>query len=61
MYNKPRLKIISWNLAGRVRYADAQIAFLKRQNPDVVALQEVTKRTLPILLKLLADQGLNKI
>jgi len=59
MYNKARLKIISWNLAGRVRQAKAQVIFLKRQNPDIVALQEVTKRTLPILLKLLADQGLN--
>ena len=53
------MKLISWNLAGRVRYADAQGAFLAHRNPDIVALQEVTKRTLPILLKLLADQGLN--
>lgn len=59
MYNKVNLRIISWNLASRLRNAKAQVAFLGRHNPDVVALQEVTKRTLPILLKLLVDQGLN--
>ncbi len=55
------LKLISWNLAARVQRVEVQGAYLSNHKPDIVALQEVTKRTLPILHKLLAAQGLNHI
>jgi len=55
------LKLISWNLAGRVQRVVAQCAYLANRKTDIVAFQEVSKRTLPILHKLLAAQGLKYI
>jgi exonuclease III len=41
------VRLITWNVARRVQALDAQAAALGEREPDVVALQEVTARTLP--------------
>jgi exonuclease III len=41
------MKLISWNVAGRTAILPAQAAALARQEPDLVALQEVRASTLP--------------
>ena len=55
------MRLISWNLNGRVRDAPAQIAALLRKRPDVVALQEVTRSSLPLLRAALSEGGLPQI
>lgn len=55
------MRLISWNLNGRTRAAVAQIETLLEHQPDIVALQEVTRTSLPILCKALADGGLTEI
>ena len=49
------MRLISWNLNGRRAKAHAQVAALLACEPDVVALQEVTRSTLPILRVALID------
>ena len=41
------MKLISWNVAGRTAILPAHAAALARQEPDLVALQEVRASTLP--------------
>lgn len=48
---------ISWNVNARIRTAEAQCEALATRNPDVVALQEVTMTTLPILRRALERFG----
>ena len=46
---RPRMvRLITWNVARRVEALAAQAAALGERAPDVVALQEVTARTLPL-------------
>jgi exonuclease III len=52
------LKLISWNVAGRTKLLDEQARALIRQEPDVVALQEVRASTLPRWRRELAAAGL---
>ncbi len=52
------MKLISWNIAKRVKFAELQAAALVEQQPDVVALQEVNHRSLPKLVKGLEAGGL---
>ena len=42
------MRVITWNVARRVEALAAQAAALGERAPDVVALQEVTARTLPL-------------
>src|ERR687893_362455 len=42
------MRLITWNVARRVEALAAQAAALGGREPDVVALQEVTARTLPL-------------
>jgi exonuclease III len=42
------LRLVTWNVAGRVRRQPEQAEVLARSAADVVALQEVTARTLPL-------------
>jgi exonuclease III len=42
------VRLITWNVAGRVRRQAEQAAVIARCGADVVALQEVTARTLPL-------------
>jgi len=51
------ITLLSWNLAGRVRKAPSQIAFIAERAPHIVAFQEVTKNTLPILKDALGANG----
>ena len=39
------MKLISWNVAGRVKKQPQQIDAVLRQSPDLLALQEVTPKT----------------
>lgn len=39
------VRLISWNVAGRVRKLAAQASVLSEHTPDILALQEVTRRT----------------
>jgi exonuclease III len=52
------VKLLSWNLAGRLRRIPHQIEMLASREPDLVALQEVRMPGLPPLRTLVADCGL---
>jgi exonuclease III len=52
------VRLITWNVARRVEALAAQAAALAEREPDVVALQEVTARTLPLWEAALATIGL---
>jgi len=41
------MRLVSWNVAGRVRRLDEQAAVISDETPDLVALQEVSRTTLP--------------
>jgi exonuclease III len=52
------MKVISWNLAGRLGHIPQQVEMLASHTPDLLALQEVTQPGLVLLRPLLADRGL---
>jgi len=52
------VRLITWNVARRVRALAEQAAALGERGPDVVALQEVTARTLPLWEAACATLGL---
>jgi endonuclease/exonuclease/phosphatase family metal-dependent hydrolase len=52
------VKLLSWNLAGRLRHIPQQVEMLASRTPDLVALQEVTQPGLLLLRTLLANDGL---
>jgi exonuclease III len=51
------MKIISWNVAHRVRKQQLQMNSLLSRKPDVIGLQEVTNKTLPLWLEGLKKKG----
>jgi exonuclease III len=51
------VRLVTWNVAGRVGVQPQQAAVLGEINADVVALQEVTSRTAPLWRQLLRDAG----
>lgn len=51
------LRLISWNVAGRVKKLTAQVDSVAGYEPHVVALQEVTKTTIPPWRRQLEDRG----
>jgi exonuclease III len=53
----PAVRVITWNVAGRVTKQAQQAAALASTAADVVALQEVTARTAPLWRAALADAG----
>ncbi|MBA2545534.1 MAG: endonuclease/exonuclease/phosphatase family protein [Solirubrobacterales bacterium] len=55
------VRLISWNLNGRRRQAHAQVAALVALNPDVVAVQEVTVGSLPLLRSELKANGFRHV
>jgi exonuclease III len=57
---EPGTRIISWNTNRRSGQAPAQVRALLERTPDIVALQEVTPTTVPMLLKALRDGGLTQ-
>jgi exonuclease III len=52
------MRVLSWNVAGRVRRLPEQAAVVAATGADVVALQEVTARTLPLWRAALSEAGL---
>jgi exonuclease III len=52
------MRLVTWNVAGRVRRLPEQAASIAGVGADVVALQEVTARTLPLWRDALAEAGL---
>ncbi len=57
MARQKTMRLLSWNLAGRVKLAPRQLEAIGEREPDVVALQEVTQRTAPILWDGLTEIG----
>jgi len=55
------VRVLTWNVAGRVRRLPEQAAVVAATGADVVALQEVTARTLPLWREALAGAGLPHI
>ena len=55
------MRLVTWNVAGRVTRQAEQAAVLAAVEPDVVALQEVTARTLPLWREELDAAGLTSI
>lgn len=53
------MRLVTWNVAGRVARQPEQAAAIAATAPDVVALQEVTARTLPLWRAALAAAGLS--
>ena len=52
------MRLIKWNVAGRVTRSDEQIKALAVHEPDLIALQEVTAKTAPLLRARLKALGL---
>jgi exodeoxyribonuclease III len=52
------VRLITWNVAGRVRRQPEQAELIARAGADVVALQELTVRTLPLWRASCAAMGL---
>ena len=55
------MRIVSWNVARRSSRLAEQAAALARREPDVVALQEVTSRTLPLWRAALQTIGITHV
>lgn len=55
------MRLVTWNVAGRVRRLPEQAQVVAALGADVVALQEVTARTLPAWRDVLAAAGLRAI
>lgn len=53
----PRIKLISWNIAKRVKKAWRMMAALADHRPDVVALQEVSLNSRETIRKCLTAEG----
>jgi len=51
------MKIISWNVAHLVYKQKSQLSVLISRKPDVIGLQEVTNKTLPLWLEGLKKEG----
>ena len=51
------VRVLTWNVAGRVARQPEQAAVVGAAGADVVALQEVTPRTLPLWRDALRDAG----
>ena len=52
------MRLVSWNVAGRVQRLDEQAELVSHLMPDLVCLQEVTRTTGPRWTALLAEAGL---
>jgi exodeoxyribonuclease-3 len=52
------IRLITWNVAGRSRRLVEQAGALAGREPDIVALQEVTRRTHPLWTRALELMGL---
>jgi hypothetical protein len=55
------MKLITWNVAGRVKMLPRQIDYLAALQPDIITLQEVTKTPAPVFKGMLPSFGLKHI
>ena len=55
------MRLVSWNVAGRVRMVPEQAARIARARPDLVCLQEVTTGALPLWEHALRTLGLEPV
>jgi exonuclease III len=55
------VRLVTWNVAGRMRDHARQAAAVAAVRPDVVALQEVTRRSSPLWTDALAAAGLGHV
>ena len=55
------IRLITWNVARRVQALAGQAAVVAEREPDVLALQEVTARTLPLWRAACATLGLEHV
>jgi exonuclease III len=51
------IKLLSWNVAGRVNSLPRQVESIKEVDPEIIALQEVTPRTEPMFCSYLSQAG----
>jgi exonuclease III len=57
----PPLKLVCWNVAGRLRKLPQQAARVAEAEPDVVCLQEVTRSSAPLWVAALGMIGLEHV
>jgi len=55
------MKIISWNVANRIKKQPLQLDALLSEEPDVIGLQEITNKTFPLWSKGLKKAGYDHI
>jgi len=55
------MKIISWNVANRIKKQSLQLDALLSEEPDVIGLQEITNKTFPLWSKGLKKAGYDHI
>jgi len=55
------VRVITWNVAGRSRRLPEQATALAAREPDIVALQEVTRRTWPLWNRAFELMGLTHV
>lgn len=55
------MRLLSWNVAGRVKNCEQQARLIHSRNPDIIALQEVTVKSYSQLENLLKERGFEYI
>ena len=55
------VRVMSWNVNGRIGRLDEQFQAICSRNPDIVALQEITLKTLEVFHKKFSQVGLNYV
>jgi exonuclease III len=55
------MRLISWNVAGRVKRCEQQVGLITSRAPDIIALQEVTTKSYSQFEYLLKEHGFNHI
>ena len=55
------MRLISWNVAARIKALPGQAAFLASRRPDLIALQEITPNSAPLWRDVLQALGLPHI
>lgn len=55
------IRLITWNVARRTAQLPGQASALAERNPDVVALQEVTRKSLPLWWRAFELMGLSDV
>lgn len=51
------LQLVSWNVAARTRFTEKQVAELLEMDPDVICLQEVSRKAQSVWKECLAEHG----